>query len=248
MTDTTTAEEPTVTEPSDYETATHLQPSCQTGHHFRCCGHRTWSRKRPATKDAPAQMVQVHSLCECGCHADRLLTCLTCGGEFELNAVGVCINPVSCAEHLESVLGNNPNWLKYREIRQWAKQERAADVTQVERRERQEARPKVGSCHHCGAPTKGGKFVVGHDAKLKGELVREAQGLLDEPWAVPVDAVLELLVRGWPTHSIKNGPGQKALKTGTSRLDATPSGEFLDRRNAARSDRTSLDTQSNPVV
>lgn len=45
-------------------------------------------------------------------------------------------------------------------------------------------------CEHCGEPTKGGKFVAGHDAKLKG-LLLEAGKALDP------DAVAEMLTRGW---------------------------------------------------
>jgi hypothetical protein len=48
-----------------------------------------------------------------------------------------------------------------------------------------------GRCEHCGEPTKGGRFIPGHDAKLKGELVRE--GTI-EAWA-------EQIIRNWKTEA-----------------------------------------------
>lgn len=44
-----------------------------------------------------------------------------------------------------------------------------------------------GRCHHCGQPTKGGRFIPGHDAKLKGELIREGGN----------EAAAERAIRGW---------------------------------------------------
>lgn len=59
-----------------------------------------------------------------------------------------------------------------------------------------------GSCEHCGGATKGGRFLAGHDAKLKGILAREAMDVeAREPERVA--AVLELIYRGWlkPHHA-----------------------------------------------
>jgi hypothetical protein len=53
-----------------------------------------------------------------------------------------------------------------------------------------EARPTSGRCHHCGEPTKGGRFVIGHDAKLKGLLKRAALDGI-------AMAVTEMIARGW---------------------------------------------------
>jgi hypothetical protein len=44
-----------------------------------------------------------------------------------------------------------------------------------------------GRCEHCGGETKGGRFIPGHDAKLKGDLVREATE----------EATAERIARGW---------------------------------------------------
>lgn len=63
-------------------------------------------------------------------------------------------------------------------------------------RKAKEADPLGGRCNHCGLPTKGGRFVAGHDAKLKGELMRAAtdeSGLAGRAFA----ATLEIIARGW---------------------------------------------------
>lgn len=56
---------------------------------------------------------------------------------------------------------------------------------------KRDQRTHRGVCHHCGEPTKGGIFVAGHDAKLKGELKRAAQD-------GDIDALAEILYREWP--------------------------------------------------
>jgi len=55
---------------------------------------------------------------------------------------------------------------------------------------------KTGACHHCGEQTKGGLFVAGHDAKLKGDLQRLAVNT-DLGDQARVDAIAEQLARGW---------------------------------------------------
>jgi hypothetical protein len=54
------------------------------------------------------------------------------------------------------------------------------------------SRPTSGRCEHCGEPTKGGRFVPGHDAKLKGDLGREAQS--NDP-AIRIPALVESRLR-----------------------------------------------------
>jgi hypothetical protein len=53
-----------------------------------------------------------------------------------------------------------------------------------------------GHCHHCGEPTKGGRFVPGHDAKLKGDLIREAT----------TEAEAERIIRRWTSEPEKMAP------------------------------------------
>jgi hypothetical protein len=59
-------------------------------------------------------------------------------------------------------------------------------------------RATIGRCEHCGEPTRGGRFLPGHDAKLKGELIREATP----------EADAEREIRGWGPALL---PGSKKL-------------------------------------
>jgi len=55
-------------------------------------------------------------------------------------------------------------------------------------------------CEHCGEPTKGGRFIPGHDAKLKGDLIREATD----------EATAERVVRGWLSSGWDDKAGKVA--------------------------------------
>lgn len=57
------------------------------------------------------------------------------------------------------------------------------------RKKRSRKKGGNGKCEHCGDPT-GGKFAVGHDAKLKGELL---SGYRDGD----AEAGVEMVLRGW---------------------------------------------------
>lgn len=59
-----------------------------------------------------------------------------------------------------------------------------------------------GRCEHCGAPCRG-RFLPGHDAKLKGELVR--RGRRNDPYALA-----ELHLRGW--RRLHESPGNTAIE------------------------------------
>lgn len=88
-----------------------------------------------------------------------------------------------------------------------------------------------GHCEHCGLPTKGGRFVPGHDAKLKGDLQREAQS--DDP-KIRIPALVESAIRAadntkWaipPSNDEDANAVQDALLVGEP--------EFLAARIAAR--------------
>ena len=86
---------------------------------------------------------------------------------------------------------------------------------------------KKGQCEHCGAPT-GGRFAVGHDAKLKSELAAAANGGDASAWA-------ELLIREW-THVVKTWPDRQVQTVGEKvAREATP--QWLEDRNAMRRGR-----------
>lgn len=96
-------------------------------------------------------------------------------------------------------------------------------ATKSEPREKKVKEPTF--CEHCAEPTKGGKFDIGHDAKLKGILGRQA---LDGD----KEAMLEIIVRGWPYPKGDidgvEGEARALLKGNQDRQD------WLDKRVEAR--------------
>jgi hypothetical protein len=67
---------------------------------------------------------------------------------------------------------------------------KVARVKEGKPRKSQPPKPKVGSCECCGEPTRGGRFVPGHDAKLASILRAKVKG-------GDQDAYEELKRRGW---------------------------------------------------
>lgn len=100
----------------------------------------------------------------------------------------------------------------------------AREVKRARRRASRSARPKgPGVCEHCGEPTKGGRFIPGHDAKLKGDLIREGTP----------EATAERVIRGWATFGDANGKPIVEEAKRVSELVAQGDG-FLRSRIAAR--------------
>lgn len=90
------------------------------------------------------------------------------------------------------------------------------------------ADPLGGRCNHCGAATKGGRFVAGHDAKLKGELMRAA---VDGD----ANAILEMLFRGWLKRPQLLDPGKLELAEQTfQNTNEIEANEWLAKRNEER--------------
>lgn len=180
--------------------------------HNRCKGHTV----SPAGDYGP---------CACACHLNgNPPRCVNCGAtasdDIEIICApgplaGRCTDVDGCGERLATKLANDPRYARWKETGRVAAERNAAnratrtlgDDDNTVRRPRGPAHPRVGRCEHCGEPTKGGKFVVGHDAKLKGLLIREANGNPDVDWpqSDPLGACLELLLRDWPTKSVTNG-------------------------------------------
>jgi hypothetical protein len=98
-----------------------------------------------------------------------------------------CVDVEACAERAKIRQDAHPGWDRYRQYHEAAK---AAETETPRERRPSATRPTSGRCEHCGEPTKGGRFVAGHDAKLKGDLIR-AGGAGD------VEAVVEAMFRSW---------------------------------------------------
>lgn len=138
---------------------------------------------------------QVQCVCPCGCHKDQK-RCSDCGTEdAELDPATLrCANRPHCAERIQRALEATDIWKLAEESRR-----RAAAATSDTLRAPSATRPREGRCQHCGEPTRGGIFLPGHDAKLKGELKRAAA-------AGGVPAAVEVIVRGWDVPADRSWP------------------------------------------
>lgn len=91
----------------------------------------------------------------------------------------------------------------------------------------------TGTCEHCGGPT-GGRFMPGHDAKLKSELLGGARRHeRSDDW-------LELLIRDWARIPDSVKPDRSVIDQAVARWDAMGPKErvaWLEARNRSRAKR-----------
>lgn len=157
-----------------------------------------------AVKDAhPKQQLWI-----CYCCGINNVRCLSCGATEDIDTERwVCTDSYVCQGRVELRRQNSPlvtllqqckvaavNARRLRRVetaRIWAR------VPSNEERMLEEARkastPRrgtTGTCECCGEATKGGKFLPGHDARLKSRLRNEAKNGSKE-------AAAELKERGW---------------------------------------------------
>lgn len=210
--------------------------------HRRCKGW-VWSDR--LVRDPKTGLVThagVLTVCDCSCHNHRRGSnghnprrCVQCGSTEGLDLDrGRCVDAHACAERLRDIIANDGLWQRLQVAKQrGAEARREANAARalargddvVQRKPRGPGRPTSGRCEHCGEPTKGGRFVAGHDAKLKGDLKRAAEAGDD-------DAIVELLCRSWPVHTLKVEP--ERLQAATLRADGVAGAEFIAARVAAR--------------
>ena len=84
----------------------------------------------------------------------------------------------------------------------------------------------AGRCEHCGEPCRG-RFVVGHDAKLKSELTRAAR-------AGDSDAVAELIVRDWWRLVKEGSVPEGVVEQGRFKAQGACGRALVAERNAIR--------------
>lgn len=122
---------------------------CLDGRHENCCRMTYWTTNR-----------QLYT-CPCECNADRT-RCTRCRrwDQEVTTDTGRCVDATDCSNYLAS-----------RHLRSEWELPAQSEATR-ERRERraanlaaQPAAKPSGSCLCCGEPTKGGKFLPGHDAR-----------------------------------------------------------------------------------
>ena len=171
---------------------------CAGGLHGSCPG--AVRNARPARK-----------LVKCYC-CEREPYCIDCKSADDVNTeTWSCLDQAACALRVRARLEMNPlhrqlqecrteSAEKARRIRLQAEAIRAGlslDPDEIDdefdrplEKKPRTPRPSVGACECCGEPTKGGKFLPGHDAKMKSRLRAAAkQGDLG--------AQAELEQRGW---------------------------------------------------
>jgi hypothetical protein len=151
--------------------------------------------------------------CLC-CGDDKPARCLDCGNphsDLVDKLDWSCIDKFDCFQRLEQRLANSRLYQMLQEckshsalVRKAARRDRERTLEGVpadedERLEwelaqartpRRAARPTSGNCECCGLATKGGKFLPGHDAKLK-KILRASARTGD------VSAQADLEKRGW---------------------------------------------------
>lgn len=199
------------------ETAPHPFGRHNTPDHAGCRGHAynpdfvtEWGRGPDKARYVVARGRRL--LCPHPSHAGQALSCLLCGEEGELTDEGHCVDFEGCHERQTIHLAAHERYQallacgeagaaarREADERRARSREDNGDGTPAPRRTRGPARPTSGRCEHCGEPTKGGRFVAGHDAKLKGDLKRAAE-------SGHLESLIELLVRNWPVHTVKVKP------------------------------------------
>lgn len=103
-----------------------------------------------------------------------------------------CVDLVACSERAQIRLEQHPGYERWKQFTAAVDERKAQEAQNGDTKPRapRKDRPTSGRCEHCGEPTKGGRFVAGHDAKLKGQLIREAaEG--------DINAVAEAMARNW---------------------------------------------------
>lgn len=119
--------------------------------------------------------------CPCPHHEGQPLICLDCGtpgqpGEIH-ETTRVCLDRAECEAQRQAKVEADPMIRQIRQAQEHAaerREEAGIPTKPVRVRAATPERPTTGTCHCCGEATKGGLFVAGHDARLKGVLKKAA--------------------------------------------------------------------------
>lgn len=226
---------------------------CQSGLHERCPGAAVRGLNviaKAKTKAGRARLL----LCAHPWHEGQPVKCLNCGRAGQpVTDDRECVDFEDCVDFQIKRTESNPIVVLVRECVAAGEQERAAKALRraeerpkgldgaentgeapnsEERprraREPRPPRPTSGTCVHCGEPTKGGLFVAGHDAKLKGLLLAAAK-------TGDAQALAEMQMRNWvkPSHAFP----AKQVKTATGISSHANAADWLAKRVAERTGR-----------
>lgn len=167
------------------------------------------------------------TVCTCSCHEGKV-RCTDCGlvATTEDEVVGAdsrCVDRETCGSRLKARLDTNAARIGYK-----ARQAKAGG------KGASPARKKTGRCEHCGQATSGGRFAMGHDAKLKyglqGKLKSNLHGtyVADDVGELVADTA-ELIARNWMPPEL----AERLVWMDDAKKLAAEEG-FLGRRVAAR--------------
>lgn len=200
--------------------------------------------------------------CQCDCHVEHP-TCRDCGArDVEVTLEGTCVDVDGCQTTQTIRTASNPVHRTIREALTHAEQQAAIKAEADRARRAREVKvtvdPETGEatvkqpvakaprtpkapptpqrCHcGCAGMTKGGKFVAGHDARLKGMLVRAARQTPPETGkpatkAQAVNAMAELIARNWP----RKGVSAEITRPADAMFDQYGPDPIIDRAVSAR--------------
>jgi hypothetical protein len=170
-----------------------------------------------AISNASAGTTSGMAYCNCQCHADvpRCSRCRRTGTELTLT--NDCVDIEDCMDDVTRRAEANPVHQTLRQILE-EQRIRAAEQSAARREQRiaegqpvrtRKEPPTPKRCHcGCEGMTKGGIFVAGHDARLKGWLIKTARmtnGGNDGKGVIKSDAIramAELIARNWPRKGV----------------------------------------------
>lgn len=169
---------------------------CKMGNHLSCHG----AVRVPTSKGFPDGLLKCHCR-EC----DPPLRCLDCGNQFatEVNAlVWRCFDYPTCQGRVALRRQDDRIWRMIQACKSESARKRRESRLEVVRMKTEvgpevedkpavrSPRPTSGVCECCDAPTRGGRFAPGHDARLKSRLRKKSK-------EGDKAAYRELVERGW---------------------------------------------------
>jgi hypothetical protein len=142
---------------------------CATNQHGRCSIGVV--RHKGESQKYPNGVVWICSCEEGGCTSGRR-KCAVCNNmntEEVDPLTWTCIDVEACHATIEIKRENSPFLAQLRDIKE------KVTMAKIEEGEKTKAaaKPKTGKCVHCGAETKGGSFLPGHDAAFVSGLVKD---------------------------------------------------------------------------
>lgn len=106
-------------------------------------------------------------LCPCDCDQKQTLTCHWCKTQDgEISEAWLCVDVDACEARNKKRLAEHPTLQMIRTHQSAGRQEIQAKTS----------RPGGGECLCCGEPTKGGRFLPGHDSKWLNKKINEIGG------------------------------------------------------------------------